>query len=633
MESVTRAVLLPVAPAPSQAGGGAQTPATRTPEPVAPQVQVPVVQPAMAVQPGVVAQPDDGAAMSADALWRLDRFTKLFTTTFSGAFSEDPQDYLDSCHKVLRNMGIFETNGVDFVTFRLSGSAKTWWRDYCLARPAGSPSLTWEQFAVLFLEKFLLVTQREAFRRQFDRLQQGSMMVTQYETRFIDLARHSLIILPTERERVRRFIDGLIQLIRLQIAKEAGSEISFQKAANVAHRVGWFCHREVVMGRIRGPVIQENLVVPRLEVEIHMAESILPGPSSQLSRFCPRAPGSSQHQSSRAMISVPGVSQPAQPARGRGKGARGGGRGHRGGAQTARDGGQPAAGHHRDMVQGGGAQPRCYALPARSEAESSDAVITGIILVCDREASMLYDPGSTYSYVSSYFAPYLVLPSDPLSIPVYVSTPVGDSIMVDRVHYSCIMVIGGLETRVDLLLLDMVDFDVILGIDWLSPYHAILDCHAKTVTLALPNLPLLEWRGVPGYSTRSVISYMKARRMVEKGCLAYLAYVRDSNAEVPSIDSVPMVREFPEANVVVDALSRKSASMGSLVYIPVSQRPFALDVQALTNRFVRLYISEPSQILACIVAHSSLLERICDRQFDDPHLCVLRDTVQRGGAK
>ncbi|XP_019244257.1 PREDICTED: uncharacterized protein LOC109224125, partial [Nicotiana attenuata] len=69
-------------------------------------------------------------------------------------------------------------------------------------------------------------------------------------------------------------------------------------------------------------------------------------------------------------------------------------------------------------------------------------------------------------------------------------------------------------------LLDMVDFDVIMGMDWLSPYHAILDCHAKTV-----------------------ISYMKARRMVEKGCLAY---VRDSSAQVPSMDSVPVVREFPE---------------------------------------------------------------------------------------
>ena len=64
------------------------------------------------------------------------------------------------------------------------------------------------------------------------------------------------------------------------------------------------------------------------------------------------------------------------------------------------------------------------------------------------------------------------------------------------------------------------------------------------MTLALPGMPRLEYRGTPSHSTHSVISYVKDWRMVEKGCLAYLAYVRDSSAEVPSIDSVHVVREF-----------------------------------------------------------------------------------------
>jgi len=82
--------------------------------------------------------------MSADAFWRLDRFTKLFTTTFSGASSEDPQDYLDSCHEVLRNIGIVETNGVDFAVFHMIGSAKRWWHDCVLTRLAESLALTWD---------------------------------------------------------------------------------------------------------------------------------------------------------------------------------------------------------------------------------------------------------------------------------------------------------------------------------------------------------------------------------------------------------------------------------------------------------------------------------------------------------
>ncbi|XP_070034375.1 uncharacterized protein [Nicotiana tomentosiformis] len=175
--------------------------------------------------------------MFSEALWRLDKFTKLFPDHFSGAPSEDPQECLDNCHEVLRNMNIVETNGVDFTAFQMNGSTKKWWRDYLLTRPAGPPALTSDQFSQLFLEKFLPITLREEHRRQFERLQQSSMTVTQYETRLVDLAYHALILLPTKRERVRRFIDGLAQPIRLQMAKETGSEISFQATANVSRRV------------------------------------------------------------------------------------------------------------------------------------------------------------------------------------------------------------------------------------------------------------------------------------------------------------------------------------------------------------------------------------------------------------
>ncbi|XP_070049756.1 uncharacterized protein [Nicotiana tomentosiformis] len=142
------------------------------------------------------------------------------------------------------------------------------------------------------------------------------------------------------------------------------------------------------------------------------------------------------------MVPAPVSTPPTQVARGRGQVARG--RDH-----TVRRGGQ--------AVRGGGQPTR----------------------VCSRDASVLFDLGSSYSYVSSHFASYLVVPCDSLSALVYVLTPMGDAIVIDCVYCSCVVTIGSLETHVDLLLLDMVDFDVILGMDWLSPYHAILDCHAN----------------------------------------------------------------------------------------------------------------------------------------------------------
>ncbi|XP_070054432.1 uncharacterized protein [Nicotiana tomentosiformis] len=73
--------------------------------------------------------------------------------------------------------------------------------------------------------------------------------------------------------------------------------------------------------------------------------------------------------------------------------------------------------------------------------------------------------------------------------------------------------------------------------------------------------------------------------------------------------------------------------MGNLAFIPAMERPLYIYVQALVNIFVRLDISERSRVLACVVAQSSLFERIKARQYDDPHLLVLKGTVQQGGAK
>lgn len=48
-----------------------------------------------------------------------------------------------------------------------------------------------------------------------------------------------------------------------------------------------------------------------------------------------------------------------------------------------------------------------------------------------------------------------------------------------------------------------------------------------------------------------------------------------------------------KANMVTDALSRKAEGMGGLTFIPVMERPLAMDVKTLANRFMRFDISSP----------------------------------------
>ena len=90
------------------------------------------------------------------------------------------------------------------------------------------------------------------------------------------------------------------------------------------------------------------------------------------------------------------------------------------------------------------------------------------------------------------------------------------------------MTFVGSNTYVDLVILEMVDFDVILGMTWLSLNFAILDCNAKTVTLAKPGTDLLVWEGDYTSNPVRIVSFLRVKKMVSKGCLAFLAHLRDT---------------------------------------------------------------------------------------------------------
>ena len=102
----------------------------------------------------------------------------------------------------------------------------------------------------------------------------------------------------------------------------------------------------------------------------------------------------------------------------------------------------------------------------------------------------------------------------------------------------------GSNTYVDLVILEMDDFDVILGMTWLSPQFAILDCNSKMVTLAKPGADPLVWEGDYTFNLVRIISFLRAKKMVSKGCLAFLAHLKDDTTQVPSIESVSVVCEF-----------------------------------------------------------------------------------------
>nr|GEW61288.1 hypothetical protein [Tanacetum cinerariifolium] len=88
-------------------------------------------------------------------------------------------------------------------------------------------------------------------------------------------------------------------------------------------------------------------------------------------------------------------------------------------------------------------------------------------------------------------------------------------------------------------------FDVIIGMDWLAERDTVIVCGEKIVRIPCGN-KMLTVEGDKGPSRLKVISFIKARKYIERGCQMFVAQSTEKKSKEKRLEDVPVTRDFPE---------------------------------------------------------------------------------------
>ncbi|GKE75131.1 putative reverse transcriptase domain-containing protein [Tanacetum coccineum] len=115
----------------------------------------------------------------------------------------------------------------------------------------------------------------------------------------------------------------------------------------------------------------------------------------------------------------------------------------------------------------------------------------------------------------------------------------------------CTLGLLGHPFDIDLMPVELGSFDVIIGMDWLAKYHALIVCDEKVVRIPYGNeVLIIRGDNCDSRSKLNIISCTKTQKYIEKGCQVYLAQVTSKKAKDKSeerrLEDVPIVQEFPE---------------------------------------------------------------------------------------
>ncbi|GJV34458.1 putative reverse transcriptase domain-containing protein [Tanacetum coccineum] len=136
---------------------------------------------------------------------------------------------------------------------------------------------------------------------------------------------------------------------------------------------------------------------------------------------------------------------------------------------------------NRGNQRGNGNAPAKVYVVGNAGTNLDSNVVTGTFLLNDRYASILFDIGADRSFVSTTFSSLIDITPTTLDHYYDVELADGKIIRINTIIRGCTLNFLDHPFNINLMPVELGSFEVIIGMDWLSKYHALIDCAEKII--------------------------------------------------------------------------------------------------------------------------------------------------------
>jgi hypothetical protein len=157
------------------------------------------------------------------------------------------------------------------------------------------------------------------------------------------------------------------------------------------------------------------------------------------------------------------------------------------------------------------------------EAQQAQDVLLGMFLASSHPATVLFNSGASHSFISLSFVVRHQLPITIMKQTMLVSSP-GGEMQIKHICHAISITIKGVDFLANLIVLNSMGIDIILGMDWLRKYDGVILYAKGAIRLTKEDGTIVEFSAAIPAEQVSLLNKVQGT----------------------SLDEIEIVREYPD---------------------------------------------------------------------------------------